>query len=69
MFTLLFLPFRILRWFLRLSGVRGGLLLAIGVGIGLLIAPERGVIMRERLRARLEELRQGPVPEAFDPVI
>lgn len=69
MFTLLFLPFKLIRWFLKLSGVRGGLLLAIGIGIGILIAPERGAVMRERLRARLEELQNGPVPETIDPVV
>lgn len=69
MFTLLFLPFRTVRWFLKLSGVRGGLLLAIGIGIGMLIAPERGAILRARLRARIEELRQGTMPEAIDPVV
>lgn len=69
MFTLLFLPFRLIRWFLRLSGVRGALLLGIGIAIGILIAPERGAIMRDRLRARLEELQQGGVPETVDPIV
>lgn len=69
MFTILFLPFRLLRWFFKLSGVRGALLLGIGVGIGVLIAPERGAIMRERLKARLEELQSGPIPESIDPIV
>ena len=69
MFTLLFLPVKVLRWFLKLSGVRGGLLLAIGIAVGVLVAPERGAVMRARLRARIEELRAGTVPEAVDPVV
>jgi len=69
MFTLLFFPFRAIRWFLKLSGVRGGLLLAIGVAVGVLIAPERGEIMRARLSARIEEIRQGVTPESVDPVV
>ncbi len=69
MFSLLFFPFKLLRWFLKLSGVRGGLLLAIGIGIGMLIAPERGAVLRARLQARIDELRRGPVPEAVDPVV
>jgi len=68
-FTLLFLPVKVLRWFLKLSGVRGGLLLAIGIAVGVLVAPERGAVMRARLRARIEELRAGTVPEAVDPVV
>jgi len=68
-FTLLFLPFKLLKWFLKLSGVRGGLLLAIGIGIGVLIAPERGAVLRARLQARIEEARRGPVPPTVDPIV
>lgn len=69
MFTLLFLPFKLLKWFLKFSGVRGGLLLAVGVGIGMLAAPERGAVLRARLRARIEEAQRGMAPEAIDPVV
>jgi hypothetical protein len=68
-FTLLFLPFKLLKWFHKLSGVRGGLLLAIGIGVGMLVAPERGAVLRARLRARIDEARLGVVPEAIDPVV
>lgn len=69
MFSLLLLPFKILKWFLRLSGVRGGLLLAVGIAIGMLIAPERGAVLRARLKARIAEQRRGVVPESIDPVV
>ena len=66
MFKLLFLPFKLLIGFLKLSGVKGALLLAIGVGIGLLVAPQRGEVLRARLRARIDEARGEPMPvEAY----
>ena len=69
MFKLLLLPFKLVIGFLKLSGVRGGLLLAVGIGIGMLVAPERGAVLRARLKARIEEQRRGPVPESIDPVV
>lgn len=69
MFTLLFLPFKLLKGFLKLSGVRGGLLLAVGIAIGLLIAPQRGAVLRARLKARIDEARGGPLPEDVEPVV
>ena len=59
MFKLLFLPFKLVIGFLKLSGVKGALLLAIGVGIGLLVAPQRGAQLRAQLKARLDEQRAG----------
>ena len=69
MFTLLFLPFKLLITFLKLSGVKGALLLAIGVGIGILVAPERGEVMRARLQAKINEARTGVPPIEADLLI
>lgn len=55
MFKLLLLPFKLVIGFLKVSGVKGALLLAIGVGIGLLIAPQRGSVLRARLAQKLRE--------------
>ncbi len=57
MFKLLFLPFRLVIGFLKLFGLRGSVLLLVGVGIGLLVAPQRGEQLRATLQARLAELR------------
>lgn len=59
MFKLLFMPFRLVIGFLKLSGVRGSLLLLVGVGIGLLVAPQRGAQLRAQLLARMREARPG----------
>ena len=59
MFKLLFMPFRLAIGFLKLSGVRGSLLLLVGVGIGLLVAPQRGAQLRAQLLARMSEARPG----------
>lgn len=59
MFKLLFMPFRLAIGFLKLSGVRGSLLLLVGVGIGLLVAPQRGAQLRAQLLARMREARPG----------
>lgn len=71
MFPLIFLPVRLMRTFVRLSGVRGVLLLAIGVGIGLLIAPTSGARLRAKLMAKLEERAMvgPPIPEASDQLV
>lgn len=66
MFKLLFLPVRLLIGFLKLSGVKGALFLAIGVGVGLLIAPQRGEQLRAQLQARLAEARAGAADLADD---
>jgi hypothetical protein len=58
-FKLLFLPFRIVRLLLRITGVKGGILLAIGVGVGLLVAPRKGAELRADLQARLSERTGG----------
>ncbi|QXC62625.1 hypothetical protein KSP35_07480 [Aquihabitans sp. G128] len=59
MFKLLFLPFRLAIGFLKLSGVKGSLLLLLGVGIGLLIAPQKGERLRAQLLAKLADARAG----------
>ncbi len=65
MIKLLTLPFKALFRFLRLSGVKGSLLLGLGVALGLLAAPQRGSVTRARLRLKLAELRAG----AADPLV
>lgn len=59
MLKLLFLPIRIVLGLLKFSGVKGALLLVIGVGIGLLIAPKAGAELRAKLQQRLEDQRAG----------
>ena len=67
MFKLLFLPVKLAFGFLKLSGVKGSLLLLLGIGIGLLIAPQRGAQLRARLRAKLDEATGAPtVPTDAD---
>lgn len=55
MLKMLLLPFKLVIGFLKLSGVKGALLLAIGVAIGLLAAPQRGAVLRARLAQRMRE--------------
>lgn len=69
MFSLLLLPLKAIKWFVKLSGVRGGLLLLLGVAVGMLVAPERGAVMRARLRARIDEVRAGRAADGFDPIV
>lgn len=64
MFKLLFLPIKIIIGFLKLSGVKGTLLLGLGVAIGLLVAPQRGAQLRAELQSRLAGARPGMDYEA-----
>ncbi len=57
MFSLILLPFKLAIAFLKLSGFKGLVFLLLGVGVGLLIAPQRGAQLRAQLQARLEEAR------------
>ncbi len=57
MFKLLFLPIRLAFGFLKMSGLKGLLLLGLGVVIGLLVAPKRGAQLRADLQARLADAR------------
>ena len=59
MFKLLFLPIKLAIGFLKLAGVKGTIFLVIGVGIGLLVAPQRGAHLRAQLAARVEQQRTG----------
>ncbi len=68
MFKLLFLPFKLVRLGVKLAGVRNSLLILVGVGLGFLLAPERGAVTRARLQARLRDATGGtdPVPADAD---
>ncbi len=59
MSKLLTLPFKLVFRFLRLSGVKGSLLLGLGVAIGVLAAPQKGSVLRARLKAKMSEGRNG----------
>jgi osmotically-inducible protein OsmY len=59
MLWLLTLPVRLVYRLSRLLGLRRIGTLAVGVGVGLLLAPVPGAEMRERLRRRLEEAGLG----------
>lgn len=50
---MLLMPFKFARTFVRIAGIRGVFFLAVGVGIGLLIAPTSGARLRAKLRDRL----------------
>jgi hypothetical protein len=58
-FKLIFLPLRLAIGFLKVSGLKGLVLMGIGVGVGLLIAPQKGEQLRAQLQARLDEVRAG----------
>lgn len=64
MFKLFFSPLRLIRFGIRLAGLRNFTLLAIGVGIGLLVAPKTGAQFRQELSARLEQRRGGSLNSA-----
>ena len=66
MSTLLKFPFKSVRTFVRLAGIKGALLLAVGVAIGLLIAPTSGARLRAKLKAKVAAA--GGRPE-YDPVV
>ena len=60
MVKLVLLPVKATRTFVRLAGVRGALLLAVGVAIGLLIAPTSGARLRAKLVNRVAASRTVP---------
>ena len=61
------LPFKITRLVIRLTGIRTTVLLGIGIGIGLLVAPTSGAELRRRLQERMDERRTGPGSESAYP--
>ena len=69
MIKIIFLPIKVARTFVRLAGVRGVLLFAIGIGIGLLIAPTSGARLRAKLQARLNERTASDLPTDADLVV
>lgn len=70
MIKILFLPIKVIRTFVRLAGVRGALLLLVGVGIGLLVAPTSGARLRAKLQARISEAKGGgDIPADADLVV
>lgn len=69
MFKILLFPFKLLRVFLKLSGVKGAVLLAVGVAIGLLAAPQTGAELRVRLQAKLARRRADSHPADSDLVL
>ena len=68
MFTLITLPFKSARIFVRVAGIRGVLLLAVGVAIGMLIAPTSGARLRAKLKAKVEAATAGGATD-YDPVV
>lgn len=66
---MIMLPFKMARTFVRLAGIRGALLLAVGVGIGLLIAPTSGARLRAKLKSKIEAARPAGAGSAYDPVV
>jgi hypothetical protein len=68
MFKLLFLPLKIVKGGVKLLGVRNTLLIVVGVGIGLLVAPQTGAEARATLKAKLASATggDGGVPDDED---
>ncbi len=67
MLKILLFPLKATRTFVKLAGVRGALLLAVGVAIGLLIAPTSGARLRAKLKARLQAPSSVPEGAGFAP--
>ena len=67
MTKLLMLPIKFVRTFLKLAGVRGALLLAVGVVIGTMVAPTSGTRLRAKLKARIRANREVPEGAGFAP--
>ncbi|MCU1452694.1 MAG: hypothetical protein JWN46_840 [Acidimicrobiales bacterium] len=65
MLRLPFLPFRLVRTFVKVVGFKNTLFLLIGVAIGLLVAPTTGA----ELRAKLADQLAGRPPVPPEPVI
>jgi hypothetical protein len=65
MFKLLFLPVKVVRLITKLAGVKGSLLLVVGIGIGLLVAPQTGKQLRAKLQAKLAGVAD-PLPADQD---
>lgn len=63
MLKILLMPFKATRTFVKLAGVRGALLLAVGVAIGLLIAPTSGARLRAKLKTRMQAGASAPTTE------
>ena len=59
MLRLILFPLRLVRAGIRLAGIKNSLMLLIGVGIGLLVAPTTGRELRSRLAAQLAARRTG----------
>lgn len=66
---MILMPFKMARTFVRLAGIRGVLLLAVGVAIGLLIAPTSGARLRSKLKAKLQAASGSGPDNAYDPVV
>lgn len=65
MISIALLPFKATRTFVRLAGLRGAILFAVGVGIGLLIAPTSGARLRARILERLQPEEPTPIYPAM----
>ena len=65
MFKLIFLPFRMAIGFVKLAGIWGTLLFAVGVAVGMLIAPTSGARLRAKIQAQVSAARSAvePTPE------
>lgn len=64
MFKLLFLPFRLVIGFIKIAGAWGAVLFAVGIVVGMLIAPTSGAHLRAKVKAKVAEARQASGPPA-----